>query len=193
HVARMMREAGLAIAPDARDMLATLLGADRLASRSELRKLATFAAGKATVTIDDIVAVVSDASAEALDSVVDAAFAGQPAELETEFKKARNAGSNPAAIVGAALRQSAQLHRMRLALDSGDSIDNVMMRGRPPVHFSRKQRVETALRAWNAARLETAMGQLAAATLETRRQPGLAETIAQRTLLSMAAEARRRN
>jgi DNA polymerase-3 subunit delta len=60
------------------------------------------------------------------------------------------------------------------------------------VHFSRKAAVEGALRIWNSDRLERAMGQLADALLETRRQPGLADAIAQRTLLSLAVNARRR-
>jgi hypothetical protein len=37
------------------------------------------------------------------------------------------------------------------------------------------------------------MQQLADATLDTRRQPALAETIAQRTLLSLAATARQKD
>lgn len=187
-----MREANLTLAADARDMLMGLLGGDRLASRGELRKLATYARGKGAVGVEDILAVVSDASAEEVDSVIDAAFAGKTSELETEFNKARNAGSNPGAIVSAALRQVAQLHRMRLALEGGESLDMVMMRGRPPVHFSRKGVVETALRSWSAPRLVRAMDQLADATLETRRQPALAEAIAHRTLLSLAVTARQK-
>jgi len=45
---------------------------------------------------------------------------------------------------------------------------------------------------WNAPRLVRAMQQLAEASLEARRNPALAETIAQRTLLSIAVNARRR-
>ena len=41
-----MRAAGLTIAPEARAALIPLLGGDRLASRSELRKLALYAHGK---------------------------------------------------------------------------------------------------------------------------------------------------
>ena len=187
-----MRDAGLTLAPDARETLLGLLGGDRLASRGELRKLAMYAKGNGTVSLDDVMAVVSDASAEALDSVVDATFAGKTADLETEFSKARNAGSNPGAIVSAALRQVSNLHRMRLSLDAGESLDMVMMRGRPPVHFSRKTSVEAALRAWSAPRLVRAMDQLAEATLDTRRQPALAEAIAQRALLSLAYTAKRK-
>src|SRR5215472_8919775 len=48
-----MREAGLVIAPDARDALAPLLGGDRLASRSEIRKLALFARGQKRIELAD--------------------------------------------------------------------------------------------------------------------------------------------
>src|SRR6185437_9878438 len=69
-----MRDAKLAIAADARAALIALLGGDRLASRSEIRKLALYAAGKERVELDDVFAVVADASALALDAVIDAAF-----------------------------------------------------------------------------------------------------------------------
>jgi DNA polymerase-3 subunit delta len=67
-----------------------------------------------------------------------------------------------------------------------------MMRGAPPVHFSRKTAVETALRQWSAPRLTRAMGQLADASFEARKQATLGPAIAQRALLSLSVSARRR-
>jgi DNA polymerase-3 subunit delta len=136
-------------------------------------------------------AVVSDASTLALDGVVDSAFAGKTAEVETEFGKARAGGSSPAAIISAAIRQVANLHKMKLAVEAGDSIEFAMKRGAPPVHFSRENKVGAALRAWSPARLIRAMEQLAEASLDARRNAALAEAIAQRTLLSIAVSARR--
>jgi DNA polymerase-3 subunit delta len=188
-----MREAKLTIAPDARAALTALLGGDRLASRGEIRKLVLYARGQQRVELADVVAVVSDASDIKLDGVVDAAFAGDTRLLETEFGKARGEGSSPAAIVSAAIRQVANLHKMKLAVDSGDSIEWAMKRGAPPVHFKREKPVGEALRAWTPARLLRAMGQLAEASLEARRNAALAEAIAQRTLLSIAMSARRRD
>jgi DNA polymerase-3 subunit delta len=187
-----MREAKLTIAPDARTALTALLGGDRLASRGEIRKLALYARGQERIELADVMAVVSDASDIKLDGVVDAAFAGDTRLLETEFGKARGEGSSPAAIVSAAIRQVANLHKMKLAVDSGDSIEWAMKRGAPPVHFKREKPVGEALRAWTPARLLRAMGQLAEASLEARRNAALAEAIAQRTLLSIAMSARRR-
>ena len=184
-----MRAAGLTLAPDARALLIPLLGGDRAASRSELRKLILYAAGRGTVGIDEVTAVVSDASALALDDLIDAAFAGRPAELETQLAKARAAGSAVGSIFFAAQRQLAQLHKWRTAIEAGGrfSVDALQ----PPVHFRRKSLVEAALRQWNAARLGAAMADLADAVLASRRTPALADTIAERALLSIALRARR--
>lgn len=187
-----MRTAGVTISSEARAALLPLLGGDRLASRSELQKLALFARDKGNVEIVDVMAVIADASTLALDELIDAAFAGRTGELESQFAKAQVAGTSPGTIVSTALRQVAGLHRARLAVDDGTSSTQAVESMQPFVHFSRKSMVESALRAWSSERLERAMGQLAEALLETRRQPALAEAIAQRTLLALAVNARRK-
>lgn len=187
-----LREAGLAISPEARAALVPLLGGDRLASRHEIAKLALFARGQEQVQLDDVMAVVADASTLALDGLVDAAFAGRTNELEVQFGKARTAGTSPGTIVSTALRQVTQLHKARLAVEDGASVSEATGVIQPFVHFSRKVAVEAALRSWTSARLERAMAQLAEALLESRKQAGLADVIAQRTLLSLAVNARRK-
>ena len=184
-----MRAAGLSLTPDARAILIPLLGGDRAASRSEIHKLALYARGRGQVGVEDVAAVVSDASALALEDIVDAAFAGRPAELETQLAKARTAGSAAGSILFNAQRQLAQLHKWRIAIEEGASfsLDTVQ----PPLHFRRRALVEAALKAWSAARLTAAMADLAAAVLESRRNPALADTIAERALLAIATQGRR--
>ena len=186
-----MRDAGLSIAPDARAALLPLLGGDRLASRSEVRKLALYARGRERIELDDVMAVVSDASSLALDALIDAAFAGRTADLDVHFAKARTAGTAPGTILSAALRQVGALHKARLAVEDGKSAAAALDTMVPPVHFSRRNLVEAALKIWTAARLERAMMQLAEASFDARRMSELAETIAQRTLLALAVNARR--
>jgi DNA polymerase III subunit delta len=190
-----MRAAKLSIAPEARAALAALIGGDRLASRSEIRKLVLYAQGKDKVGLDDVLAVVADASALALDGVVDAAFAGRTAEMETQFGKALAAGTSAGTIMYATLRQVLQLHKARIGLDAGKSTDEALWSFVPPVHFRRKPLVEAALNAWSAARLARAVEQLAEATLNVRRLRApideLATPLTQRALLSIAQSARR--
>src|SRR4051812_8959211 len=96
-----MKASNLRIAPDARAAVMSLLGGDRKASRNELTKLALYAHGKGEVTLDDVMAVVADASELKLAPIVDGAFAGQSALVETEFTKAMTAGTYPGMIISA--------------------------------------------------------------------------------------------
>lgn len=187
-----MRAAELTLAPDARAALTSLLGGDRLASRSELRKLALYAMGKSRVELADVRAVVTDASEQEIDGVIDAAFAGKMADTDTEFAKARASVGSAGAIVSAALRHVAVLHKVRLLVQDGDDPKTALRRGAPFIHFSRADAAEAALRSWSPARLLRAMQQLADALLETRLHADLADSIAHRTLLSLAMSARRK-
>jgi DNA polymerase-3 subunit delta len=95
-------------------------------------------------------------------------------------------------IVSAAQRQAAWLHKSALAVAEGTPVSTLLDSGFPRLHFSRKANVETALRNFNAGRLVAIIEQLAGAALDMRKQAPLAAVIAQRTLLSIAANAKRR-
>ena len=187
-----MRANGLAISADARAALVPLLGGDRLASRHELRKLALFATGKRNVELADVIAVVSDASSLELDELIDAAFAGRSKELEVHLAKARTAAIAPDTMLSAALRHAAQLHKARLAIDKGAPPDSAAGGVAPFVSFTRKRAIEAALAIWTSPRLARAMTQVADSVLEARRQSSLAQMIAHRALLAIAARAKLR-
>lgn len=187
-----LRQAGLTMTQDARAALLPFLGGDRQASRNEIRKLTLYAHGRGQITTEDVLAVTADASDLALDDVVDAAFAGRTVDVELNFKKLRASGTHPGSIILAAARQSAQLHKMRLAVDGGASAASAVDYARPPLHFRRKALVESALKAWTSARLERVMLQLSDALLESRKQSDLTEAIANRVLIQIAVNARRK-
>ena len=205
-----MHASGLAISPDARAALVPLLGGDRLASRHELRKLALYAGGKNStksstktstdkgsgdkprVERADVIAVVSDASALELDELIDAVFAGSTAEVEAQLAKARTAATAPGTMLSAAVRHVGQLHKARLVMEEGTPLGAAVEGFAPYVHFSRKDAIGAALRLWTCARLARAMSQLADAALDARRQSAMAAVIAERALLALAANARRK-
>src|SRR3569832_1163994 len=158
-----LRLSNLRIASDARAVLMGLLGGNRQASRYELRKLTLYAHGKVEVTLDDVMAVVADASELGGGPGGGGAGAGNPSVVETEFAKAMVAGTYPGVIISAAQRQAAWLHTSAIA--NG----------------------EAALRNFDVARLMLVIDQLSTAALEMRKQASLAAVIAQRALLSIAA------
>jgi DNA polymerase III subunit delta len=137
-------------------------------------------------------AVVADASELKIDPIVDGAFAGKPELVETEFAKAMVAGTYPGVIISAAQRQAAWLHKTALAVAEGTPVSTLLDSGFPRLHFSRKANVETALRYLNPTRMAAVIELLATAALDMRKQAPLAAAIAQRTLMTIAVNAKRR-
>jgi DNA polymerase-3 subunit delta len=102
------------------------------------------------------------------------------------------AGTYPGMIISAAQRHAAFLHKTSLAAAEGTPVSSLLESGFPRLHFSRKPSAETALRNFSPARLVGIIDLLATAALEMRKQAPLAAVIAQRTLLSIAVNAKRR-
>ena len=175
--------ADLSIEPDAKELLLSLLGQDRLTTRSELDKLATYAHGAGRVGVADIEAVVADASALVLDHAVDGAFGGDVTAVEstTERLFAENGDVNQ--LLGSALRHASALHRARVAMDSGGAGDGAF-------YGPRKALAQAQLRRWNEQRLGRAVAILGEAVGRARREPRLAQAIAVRALWTVALAAR---
>ncbi len=187
-----MRRAGISITPNARALLLSLIGGDRRASRSEIEKLALYALGQGSIDVPDVMAVVADATIPAIDSLIDAAFAGWTNEVEINFAKVQSSGISASTIAAAAVRQAAALHVFRLSAETGTSVDEVIRRATPAIHFSRVKAVRAALEMWTSKRLERVISQLGEMTLEVRKNSKLAYPTVQRALLSIAIAARRK-
>ena len=81
------RKSGLTITTEARTALKAMLGADRMASRSEVAKLCLYAADTGTITIDDVRAIIGDAAASAVDEAIDDAALGDAAGLDRVYRR----------------------------------------------------------------------------------------------------------
>lgn len=191
-ITRTMSEAGVSIDAAARDALLALLGADRMATRSELDKLVLYAGTKKRVDYEDVRAVIADSSALVLDDVVDAAAAGEGEAALVAFAKAREAGIPASVVIGAAIRHVALLHRLSLRVERGEQPGRIVEDPALRIHFSRKDRVRRALDRFGAAALERTLAALGVAALVARRTAEIAEPLAEREVLALAKGARRR-
>ena len=176
---------GLSIDPDAKELLMSLLGQDRLTTRSELEKLATYAHGESRVRVAHVEAIVADASAMVMDHAIDGAFAGAFAAVETTTERIFQENGDVNALLASALRHATALHRARVAIDHGG-------RGDGAFYGPRKALAEQQLRNWDSTRLGKAIDVLGDAIGRARREPRLAQPIAVRALWSVAIAATRR-
>jgi DNA polymerase-3 subunit delta len=191
-VDRALREAGMTIETDARETLVSLLGGDRLATRSELDKLILYAKDKTRIDHEDIVTVIADSSSLALDDVVDAAAAGDLEGALAALAKARAAGFSPSTVIGAAIRHVSILHRLSLRMEHGERAAAVVDDPQLRIHFRRKPHFERALARLSSASLEQSLAALGHASLAARTSASIAEPIAEREILALARGAKRR-
>ncbi len=182
--------AGLRIEPAARQALEALLGSDRLASRGEVRKLCLYAHGKGTIEEGDVAAIVGDASAFAMDELIDAVAGGDPAAADGVFRRLQAAGTHPSAVGSMLIRHFHALQRGRATVESGTNASDVVERMQPPIFSRRRPEVVKQLGLWPMPRIERALVLIDEAMLQSRLKPSLAGSIIGDAMLQLARAAR---
>ena len=187
-----MKQAGLTIAPDALEDAVGRLGSDRGVTRRELEKLALYAHGRKSVSLEDVRAVLGDEAEARVEEALDAAGTGELARLDLALERLWIAGTSPVQVVRQALSHFQRLLLVSTQAGRGEPVDAAMKRLRPPVHFSRTTAFKAQAQRWSEARLGDALDLLldAEALCKTTAVP--AEAACARTLFTVAAMARAR-
>ncbi len=180
--------AGMTIDPDAKHLLASMLGADRLASRSEIGKLMLYAHGAARIEVADVESAVADASAQATDDALDAAFSGNLPGLDAALRRLKLGPVEAGLLLGAALRHATLLHRTKLA--GGPAGDGAPYQGFLPAR--RKAALARQVAGLSSDAIARAIVRLGEAIGQARRDARLAESHAVRALWATALAARPR-
>jgi DNA polymerase-3 subunit delta len=186
-----LEKSNLTIEPPARQMLVSLLGDNRMASRGEVQKLCLYVGDDGSVTVDHVARIVGDTSLLALDAVVDAASTGDIATMEHTYFRLIARGTAVFQVVGAAQRHFQMLHLARCQMDIKNIAAASLVKGlRPPINFQRKDIVAKALSIWRLPAIERALSRLETVSLETRKNSALAVSLTSTALLAIAIEAR---
>jgi DNA polymerase-3 subunit delta len=183
----MMKSAGLQIDADAVDVLVSRLGADRALSRGEIDKLILYCSGRDAVRIEDIEAIVGDATDTGLEKIAIAAASGEPGNVVAEFDRALNAGEDPQAIILVAQRYFQRLHRVSSAMDTGKSSADVLRTFRPPLHFKVRDAITAQCRLWPTASLTEALRRITETARQARLAGDMDAVLAERLLFNLAA------
>ena len=165
-----LRERRLEVDRDAMAFLHDHLGADRQLPRRELEKLALYKGdGGGTVTLEDAMACVGDASAMAMDDIAFAAADGRHADAQRSLDRAFREGLNAVAVLRSLARHFERLHKARALVDAGKRPDEAMKALKPPVFFRRQDAFRAQLGRWDTPRLARALTVLLEAETECKR------------------------
>ncbi len=187
-----LRAEGLSIALDALAETVARLGSDRGVTRRELEKLVLYMHGQKQVTLEDVRAVMGDEAEARSESACDAAGSGDLAKLDRELERLWVSDTQPAQVIRSAMGHFQKLLQARESVARGTSMDDVMKRLRPPVHFSRSAAFKAQASRWNSDKLGEALDMLLEAEVLTRTTSVPAEAVTGRTLMNIAAMARGR-
>lgn len=179
---------GLSIARDAREALVARLGADRAMSRGEIEKLALYV-GQGTIGLDDVDAIVGDASELAVERIVAAAVSGRSAQALEEMDRATSGGETAGSVILALERHLQRLHRLRSEIDNGRSAEDVIRGMRPPLPLPVQRQLESQAKTWTLPRLTVALTRCAHYVAQSRQTGAPDDLLAQRFLMEIATRA----
>jgi DNA polymerase-3 subunit delta len=183
-------EAGLTIAPDVRDYLASLLGSDRMTTRGEIAKLLLYVEGRGAIAAADVEAIVSDAAPSALDDAVDMAFLGDYGGIEEAGSRYLAEGGDPESLLRAIIARAMLLHRLRLAMDEGRSLEAALQAQYVRLSPTRRAPLERQISRWSNARLARLLGSLRPTAARVRIDAKMATMTSMRALWAIASSAR---
>ncbi|MDD7909517.1 DNA polymerase III subunit delta [Pseudovibrio exalbescens] len=187
------RNAGLTISREAKMALKSLLGADRRASRGELQKLCLYAMEDQRIESRHVEEIIGDASAFAMDELIDAASLGQLKTLDQGLERLEAGGMDAGVIASQALRHFQTLHLCKLEVMKRRSAEDVVGGLRPPVFWKRKSKMIRQVEIWPAEQLERALVRLNDTVKAARLNPVLGPAILSHALLMIGQYANRAN
>ena len=177
---------GLTIAPDARQLLASLLGADRLTTRSEIDKVMLYGRTSARIEAADVAAIAADAGVVVVDNLIHAAFTGDRAQVTKQSPRVLEE-MDPGVLLTFVLRHTFVL--LQICIEGGRNPEAALdrfARGLPP---GKRAQMSQQLKNWTADALIQLSTEVARGTFRVRTNPKLAEALAQRTLWEITRRA----
>lgn len=122
----------------------------------------------------------------------DAAGSGDFARLDLALERLWTADTSVTQILRGAMGHFQRLALVRESVNRGESLETVMRRLRPPVHFLREQSFKAQANRWSDERLADALDMLLEAEALSRTTAVPAEAVCGRTLMNIAALAKAR-
>ena len=187
-----MKAEGLSISHEAVEDAVSRLGSDRGITRRELEKLALYAQGQARVSLEDVRAVMGDEAEARVEEACDAAGEGDLKRLDLALSRLWAEDLSPIAVLRMAMGHFQRVASAKAQAMRGETIDGVMRKLRPPIHFTRAPSFKLQASRWNEERLFDALDLLLETETLCKTTGVPAEAVCGRALFNIASMAKMR-
>lgn len=168
-ISDMLKAENITASKDLLRLLADSLPPDRIALRSEIEKLAMYARGKNSVTLEDIHAVLQDAGAAELDDLVHAVAIGDAKRVCVLLDHLFAEQTSPVAILRAAQRHFLRLQLARSYCDDGMSANDAVGKLQPKVFWKFVEQTTRQVQRWPSPSIEKFLQKLYEAEAAVKR------------------------
>lgn len=158
----------LTINKTARDYLVNNLGSDRMVTRRELEKLATYMGSEKDITFGDVLSTISDNGAFSMDKVVYPVANGNHLLAEINLQRAFNEGQTPITVIRATIRHFHKLHFALSHIENGYSPQNALKEIKPPILFLFIDEFLGQVNRWSVNKVENALNLLTQAEIDCK-------------------------
>lgn len=183
---KFMSQNGFKIDNTTFQLLCSRLSNDRKISANELDKLITYMGENKTISIDDVLRVISDTSASSQEDLCYYVALGQTEKAIASFNKLIFEGENPVSIIRTLSYHFMKLLDCAVKIENGETADKVVFALRPPLMFFRKNAFLSQLRLWNRNRIMNALSLLYQTERECKTTDFPAEQAASFALMRLA-------
>jgi len=169
---RMIREtlaaSGVRITPEAVQFLTERLGSDRVASRTEIDKLALLAGPEGSIDLDTAMEAVGDGAALEIDTLLTAAADGRPDGIVAGLDRAFRQGESPIGVLRRAQGYFQRLHLAATRAADGRAPDEAVRSLRPPPFFKAIEPMTRQVTRWSPTALASALYRLGQAEIRCK-------------------------
>ena len=170
--------------------LEQIQGANRLATRCEIEKLALYVGSGGVIDLDIAQRVTGANAAMGLDHLCRALVSGKTEKTEIVLTRLVEDGIPEILWIRAASRYFSRLHKAAGHCANGQTPEQAITDFQPPLFFKDQPVFLAALHHWHPTRIATVLKRLLEAERNCKRNSRLAPIIAHRALLATAASRR---
>ncbi len=167
-------------------LLCSRLSNDRKISQNELDKLITYMGASKTISVQDILTVISDTSASSQEDLCYFVALGQTDKAIASYNRLIFEGENPVTIIRTLSYHFMKLLDCAVKIEKGDTIEKTIASIRPPLMFFRKDAFSGQLKVWNRTRILSALDLLYQTERDCKTTDIPAEQAASFTLMRIA-------
>ena len=151
---------GLSIDSAAKNYLINNLGSDRMVSRSELEKLATYMGAANNIGLEDVRSNIGDNGAYSIDKIIYPVANGNHLEAEINLERAFNEGQTSIGIITATIRHFQKLHLTLGYIENGYKPTDAIKKIKPPIFTLFKDEFLYQTNRWSIKKIEKALSLL---------------------------------